>query len=367
MKVVHTVGGFDSAGGGVTTAMSHLVDAMQPLVDSCRVLTVEPTDGSYALPRWVDTVPCDYFTPLSLSKNLRNAMRSVPADILHTNGLWMHINHLTAVEARRRRIPFVLSPHGMLYGAALSRSAWKKHLMSNLWFRRDISSADAIHATCNAEAQSITDFGYRGHIEVIPNAVVQPAYVADIRAARSYDFDGPTFGFLGRLHPRKGIELLINAYAKAEVPGSRLIIMGSGDIGYQRQLRSIVSSLKLENSVVFTGHIDGREKFEHLASLTALFVPSDFENFGMIVPEALMAGTPVVAADTTPWQMLEQHNCGWWRPRDIDSLVDSMRQISSTTPSLLQQMGNRGAIMVAEHFSPEVVADQMLNLYNSLL
>ncbi|MDE7393376.1 MAG: glycosyltransferase, partial [Muribaculaceae bacterium] len=315
----------------------------------------------------VDTVPCDYFTPLSLSKNLRNAMRSVPADILHTNGLWMHINHLTAVEARRRRIPFVLSPHGMLYGAALSRSAWKKHLMSNLWFRRDISSADAIHATCNAEAQSITDFGYRGHIEVIPNAVVQPDYVADIRAARSYDFDGSTFGFLGRLHPRKGIELLINAYAKAEVPGSRLIIMGSGDIGYQRQLRSIVSSLKLENSVVFTGHIDGREKFEHLASLTALFVPSDFENFGMIVPEALMAGTPVVAADTTPWQMLEQHNCGWWRPRDIDSLVDSMRQISSTTPSLLEQMGNRGAIMVSEHFSPEVVADQMLNLYNSLL
>lgn len=373
MKALHTVGGMDPAGGGVSTCLADLMGAMEQTAasgDNVGLLTVRTPgiaplgDGS----PWLETVPRDYRTPVALSANLRRAIAASDADIYHTNGLWMHVNHLTAAHARRTGRPFILSPHGMLYPKALNRSRWKKRPLEWAWFRRDILRADAIAATCDEEARHVRAYGYTGRVEVIPNPFVIPPYAEELRQTRHYCQHGFTIGFLGRLHPVKGIELLLDAFARvAKNREMRLVLMGSGDQTYETSLRHRAQALGIDAKVEFTGNVAGRDKFGRLAAIDTLFVPSDFENFGMIVPEALIVGTPVVAARTTPWESLETEQCGLWIDRTVEAVADAIVRMAETPAGQLAEMGRRGAAMVTARFAADAVARRMWNLYKSIL
>lgn len=373
MKILHTVGGFTLSGGGITSCLADLLrglDAIAGADDAVKLLTVD----SYSEPLvgngegWLQTVPNDYRTPLALSKNLKRALAETDADLFHTNGLWMHVNHITAKEAHRRCVPFVLSPHGMLFEQALKRSRWKKWPLKRIWFDKDIKHASAIHVTSEEEAQQVRQYGYKGRIELIPNPVAIPNYIPDVLVNKEQS-DVPIFGFLGRLHPRKGVEVLIDAFSAAKYArgkDARLMIMGTGDAVYEAELRDRAHQKGVADVTEFVGQVSGREKFERLAMLSALVVPSDFENFGMIVPEALSVETPVVASLNTPWEMLQTEKAGWWTSRDTPVLSDVMNQIAEMSTSELRDMGHRGAKIVKEKFDVSVVAREMWKLYKSL-
>lgn len=373
MKALLTVCGMTADGGGVTTCLRDLAESMTALSgdDTVRLLTIKEDKGTIGEgSRWLITVPSDYRTPLKLSRNLKHALAQSTADVMHTHGLWAHVNHLTAKEARRRDIPFILSPHGMLFPQALKRSAWKKRPLELLWFNRDIKRADAIHVTCKEEGEHVRSFGYKGRIEVIPNPFVIPDYIEQVVSGRESEGGGDkpkTLGFLGRLHPVKGVEYLIDALALMNDKSVRLEIMGAGEDTYVSALRERAVQRGVADRIDWVGPVAGREKFERLARLTALVVPSDFENFGMIVPESLIVETPVVASDTTPWQSLERNQCGRWidrAPANLGTVLDEMVAMPATE---LRAMGKRGAQMTRREFAAEVVARRMLDLYKSLL
>lgn len=285
-------------------------------------------------------------------------------DLYHTNGLWMYCNHITASIARRKGKPYVITPHGMLYPQALARSAWKKKLMMHLCFDKDIREANCIHATCMQEMKYYRDLGYKNPVAVIANPMPLPDYIDDIKPERSKK----RIGFLGRLHPRKNVKGLIEAWASLgkATQNAELYIMGKGDESYEAYLRDLVTTLGLPN-VVFAGFVSGREKFEKLATLTALFVPSDFENFGMIITEALIVKTPVMASLGTPWEELNTRHCGWWVNNDIHTLAQTMEEVFSLSDKELLAMGERGKQLVIEKYSSVQVATQMKHLYEWIL
>ncbi len=367
MKILHTVGGFSAAGGGITSCLCDLLTALQDCGDEVEMLTVDHGIEVSALTdaHWLKTVPMDYKTPVAWSINLSKAIAESDADVYHSNGLWMHVNHLTAKKARKAGRPLVITPHGMLFPDALHRSAWKKHILRKLWFDKDIRCADAIHVTCEKERQAVELFGYKGRIELIPNPLVIPDYIEDIVRDKKPQ-EGKVLGFLGRLHPVKGIEYLIDALALASDKSIRLSIMGSGQPEYEKSLRERVKERGLNNRVDFVGQVSGRDKFERLSRLSALMVPSDFENFGMIVPEALIVETPVMASVNTPWESLNSCNAGWWCSREPAELARLIDQIAEMSPSELREMGANGAKMARESFDAKVVAKSMTRLYHSL-
>lgn len=367
MKILHTVGGFTAAGGGVTSCLCDLLRSMQGGDDRVELLTVRTDEPLVADGEpWLLTVPCDYRTPMALSRNLAAEIRRTDADVMHVNGLWMHVNHLTAAEARRRSIPYVISPHGMLFPEALRRSAWKKWPLKLMWHNRDIARAAAIHVTCAREADAVRAYGYRGRIEEIPNPLVIPDYIPRVIAER-VEPDQRCIGFLGRLHPVKGIDHLIRAFAMAEKAADmRLHIMGSGDAVYEKSLRDLASELGVAQRVDFIGQVAGEEKYRRLSQLSALMVPSDFENFGMIVPEALIVETPVMASLTTPWQSLRDEGAGWWTDRAPHNLSGIINEIAETPSAELRAMGRRGSVMARRRFSADIVASAMLDLYHRL-
>ena len=182
-------------------------------------------------------------------------------------------------------------------------------------FDKDIDRAACLHTACMQEMAYIREAGYKTPVAVIPNPVIMQSD-QDFSEKRN----DRRIGFLGRLHPRKRVELLIYAFARLAHPDAELIIMGSGEDEYENFLKKEVSRLHIKN-VVFTGMVSGEDKYGLLSSLSVLCVPSDFENFGMIVPEALMIKVPVMASLGTPWEDLRKYKCGWWIENKVETIT----------------------------------------------
>lgn len=312
---------------------------------------------------WIIPIENDEITPFGISANLRSSLMQTDADVYHTNGLWRYCNHVTATVARSKHKPYVITPHGMLYPQALAHSEWQKRVLRTLLFDRDLREAACLHATCKEEMNVLRALGFNTPIAVIANLVPAPLVTPIQRTGKV------VFGFLGRLHPRKHVERIIDALAllsPAEQTNCELVIIGSGENEYETFLHHEAERKGLQN-VRFAGFMEGEEKQRLLASLSALFVPSDFENFGMIIAEALSCGTPVFANTTTPWRILNESGCGWWQEATPQNMAAIMRLLLTMKPEKINEIGRKGAKLVAERFSAESVAQQMKELYQWIL
>lgn len=364
MRVLQTIAGFGAHSGGTSTCTYDLLSAMHRIRYNVDLMSIQSKDLMGHGEEWIKVLPNDAITPFGCSLNMKKFLSQSDYDLYHTNGLWMYCNHITTSIARKKGKPYIITPHGMLYPQALARSAWKKRLMMRLYFDKDIREANCIHATCMQEMKYYRDLDYRNPVAVIANPVPIPDYINEIKPQR----DKKRIGFLGRLHPRKNVKGLIEAWASLgnATQNAELYIMGKGDKSYEADLKKLVQTLGLTN-VVFAGFVNGREKFEKLATLSALFVPSDFENFGMIITEALIVKTPVMASLGTPWEELNSHHCGWWVNNDIQTLAQTMEKALSLSEEEREAMGERGKQLVIEKYSDLQVASQMKQLYEWIL
>ena len=373
MKVLQTIGGFGAKSGGTSTSTYELLSAIHRVDPAATVelLTpsvVNPVDRMMGNgEEWIKAIPNDYKTPLAISNNMTRFLEDSDYDVYHTNGMWMHINHSTCAIARSKNKPYVITPHGMLYPTAMARSAWKKWPLKKLWFDRDVREATCIHVTCEIEGRHVRDLGYEGPVAVIGNPVAIPEYTYEIFRNRDYKKGGSVIiGFLGRLHPIKRIENIIKGMSLVKPDNIEFMIMGKGDDDYEARLRLDAKNLGIEDRVHFLGFLNGREKFEQLAKLDALFVPSDMENFGMIIPEALIVGTPVMASLGTPWEALNTEKCGWWCDNSPETIADVINGINSLSSDELRKKGIRGRDYVLTNFAADKVASQMYSLYQWL-
>ena len=371
IKVLHTIPDLGIKSGGPTSCVIELMNAMRGKDFNVDLLTLasDEYDGSPMKERepWLKVLDNDKISPIGYSRNLCNNLYESDYDVYHTNGLWMYCNHITAKVARTKDRPFVLTPHGMLHPRALKRSFWKKWPVRKLWFDKDILSANCIHVTCKQEATYVRDFGYKGPIALIANPVSIPNYV---KVAENKPQGKKIIGFLGRLHPVKHVENILYgiAISSQKIRESLLFqIMGTGDAQYERFLHAETKRLGLQDIVEFVGFVSGKEKYDRLRNFSALFVPSEFENFGMIVTEALICGTPVMASLDTPWEILNQERCGWWIDKSPEAIAEVLIQIDNMTEKEIIEMGTRGRQLVESNFSSDIIAQKMIDTYSWII
>lgn len=361
MKILHTIAGFGAHSGGTSTCTYDLLSAMHNLGCNVDLMTLASADQMGKGETWIKSLPNDAISPYGYSSNMNRFLEESDYDLYHTNGMWMHCNHATCVIARKKAKPYIITPHGMLHPLALARSAWKKKLLLNFGgVDKDLKMADCIHVTCQDEMNNYRSLGYNNPVAVIPNPFAAPTYIDEIKNNR----DIKRIGFLGRLYPYKKVNALIEAWAQLgnRVSDCQLIIMGRGEAEYERLLNERVRECGL-NNVEFAGFVTGREKFERLASLTALCVPSDFENFGMIVTEALSVGTPVIASLGTPWQELNTEHCGYWVNNDVKTFAETIAKVLSLSSEEISVMGENGKRLVRDKYQDIQVAKMMKQLY----
>lgn len=367
MRALQTINSMNPRLGGPSSCTYDLMQGLHEIGANVDLLTVRCRDTkAHNLGEgcsWLKEVENDCWTPLELSQNLTQALRATDYEVYHANTLWKYQSHITCKMAREKGRPYIMSAHGMLYPNALQMKHWKKQPMLWMWYDNDIQKASCLHATCKEEMEHYRAFGYKGPIAVIPNAVVIPQ---DVERASTKPDGKKQIGFLGRLHPIKKVENVLYAIAQlATSERSQLVlkIMGKFDDGYERFLRDEVNRLDLGAEVEFLGFVSGKEKYDILKDLTALFVPSESENFGMIVPEALICGTPVYASLGTPWEELNQYGCGWWRDNKPETIAGVIREILAYPNEEIIEMGHRGRSLIEEKYGQHKVAAMMLDLY----
>ena len=365
MKILQTIAGFGAHSGGTSTCTYDLLSAMHCIGYNIDLMTFQTDDLMGQGENWIKALPNDAFTPYGYSRNIKQFLKCSEYNLYHTNGMWMYCNHKTCSIARQKQKPYIITPHGMLYPQALARSAWKKKLMLTIGgVNKDLKLADCIHCTCMEEMKHYRDLGYKNPVAVIPNPVPIPSFINEVNNNRNIK----RIGFLGRIHPYKNPEALVKAWISLgkQVDNAQLIIMGRGEPEYESKLKSLVKQHRLTN-VEFAGFINGKEKFERLASLTALCVPSFSENFGMTIAESLLVGTPIIASLGTPWQELNARHCGYWVSNDVQTLSETIEQVLSLPEDEIQRMGENGKRLVQEKYQDTQVARMMQQLYDWIL
>lgn len=227
-------------------------------------------------------------------------------DVVHIHMLFTFPQMAAYLAARRHGVPYVVSPCGALDPHLRSRSRAIKAITDAAWQRSMLDNAAALHFKTEEEAALVAPLGYRAPAVVAPNGIdwasfraLPDAATAAFRRQHALG-DAPVVLHLGRLSHKKGLDVLIDAFARVRLtlrpahPEAMLVLAGPDDEGLTKALRAQASRLGVRDAVKFTGMLDGDAKRAALAAATVFALPSHTENFGVAVVEAMAAGLPAV-------------------------------------------------------------------------
>lgn len=306
-----------------------------------------------------------WFSPGGWRDNFRRTIGL--SDGVHIHGIWETHAAVAASAARQLAKPYIVSAHGMLEPWALNQKGLKKKLYSALIERGNLNQAACLHALTEAEVEDYRRFGCRRPVAVIPNAVEIPAHVDRSLFVESFPEVGDKrfILFLGRLHPKKGLSLLIEAWEKVcdLHPDVNLVIAGPDENNYRSQLAQLIEERRITGRVLFTGMLDSDRKWSALASAICFVLPSFSEGFSMAVLEAMGMGVPVIVTKQCHVTEVSEAHAGWEISPAVDELTVALEEVLRNNLDANQQIGNRGREVVSRKFSWKVVARQMAGLY----
>jgi glycosyltransferase involved in cell wall biosynthesis len=374
MHAINTINSLSHSAGGTTQSVAALGKHVAAM-GSCRVTLTAFEDD--------DTVHLDISSPslslelvrrqpgvwrlpqnlAALEETLRDLVAREDECLLHDHGLWLPLNHRVATVAQSLGVPRIVSTHGMLEPWSVKHQRWKKRLAWYLYQRRDLRSADVLQATSQQETRHLRGQGLQQPIAVIPNGVPLP----DARKTEPPEGEERTALSLSRIHPQKGLPMLLKAWTDVRPDGWRLVIAGPGEDGHRAELERQTRRLGLEETVSFPGAIPDDEKWRHYRTADLFVLPTHSENFGIVVAEALASGVPAITTTGAPWQELETERCGWWTAIGTEALAQALREAVALSDEERLAMGRRGRALVAERYSWEHVAEQMRAVYAWLL
>lgn len=241
-------------------------------------------------------------------------------DVVHVHSAW-GVAQLSALSVSRLRSrPCIMSPHESLTDFDIETSTsvppWAKRTIR----RHYMSRVAVIVFSSSAEKRDSMTVRASARAVVIPHPVLG---ILDRPRAAPRD-DGPlVIGFLGRLHPKKNVDLLIRALVG--VSGSKLIVAGDGPADQRERLASVADECEVSDRVEWLGFVSGSARDAFLDSVDVLAMPSDYECFGMAAAEAIARGVPtIVSKNCGIAEVVERNQCGLVVEADVESVVAGM-------------------------------------------
>ncbi len=280
--------------------------------------------------------------------------------LVHDHALWLSSNHAVARYCRQRSIPRIVSPRGMLGSWSLENGKWKKRFAWWLYQKRDLQTATGFHATSQQEAEEIRSLGFQQPIVVAANGLSVP----DPLPGRRRDDAKRRALFLSRIHPKKGLLMLVKAWKQASIGNQwELHIAGPDEDNHLVEVQQCIRQEDLESSVRYVGPLDDQAKWQAYVDADLFVLPSFNENFGIVIAEAMAAGLPVITTTSTPWSVLEEKKMGWWIEPNVDALVKSLKSATLLSVDACQQMGQRGKSHVLSELSWRETARLLSDFY----
>jgi len=374
LSVLHTIASMDSEATGTSLSLRRIVQESDLFGCSMTILSIanpagEPNPRNEGID--LRCYAADFSSLPGLNRLLFSRAFSTTAkglarqfNVVHNHGLWRMPNVVSATAAGRAGKPLVISPHGMLAEGALRFSRRKKQAFWSLLQRRAAESCTCWHATSEKEAQDIRRKGFTAPVAIVPLGVDAPN---DHLAPKCFVNGERVLLFLGRLHPIKGLDSLLRVWSRLSMhfPNWRLDIVGPLDSTDARRYQALVADAKTPR-VNFKGALYDEAKSLTYRSADLFVLPTQDENFGIAVAEALMEQTPVICATGAPWSGLHDHGCGWWIEPGDPALESTLRTAMSLERSHLAEMGRRGRAWMRADYAWPMAVERLVQVYRWL-
>lgn len=323
-----------------------------------------------------ETGPLARFWPAysnDLTKAVRAGIQSGTVDLVHVHEPWHHPGLVAFRRAFEYGVPCVLTPHGTLEAWALEHKALKKRVYMRIFQDHVIRSSDAIHALTNEEMKRITDLGYETPIFVTPNGVdpdlLESAPDAGELTAKYPQLEGKlVILFLGRLHAKKGLDVLARSFARISHShrDCMLLVAGPDQDGSKERMESILLAEHVLDRTVFTGMLSGRDKLAALKRADMFVLSSYSEGFSVAVLEALAAGLPVVISRQCNFPEVSKHAAGFVVEPEEAAVTQAIATLLADARSRVA-MGRNGRRLVRERYTWTAIAASMAERYRRLI
>lgn len=287
------------------------------------------------------------------------------AQILHISSTLTRTSWQAMRWADKNHLPYVVTTRGHL----MRRNKWKdlkKLIAVNILLKDYLRKAVFLQATSLLEAEELTHYGFK-NVEIIPHGVDIPDLLLERRKARSewgIDDDELVLVSLGRIHPVKGLELLIKALGNLKnsdlIP--KLLIAGLGDQNYLWELKELIKQEDIVSQCRFVGQVAGDQKWSLLRAGDLFVHLSTGESFGLAIGEALGAGLPVLIGESCGWEAVEELGFGRRVPRTLAAVVSGLDGLLADK-NQLRAMGDKVSVWVSSNYQWSKIADEMADLY----
>ena len=386
LKVLHIIPSVSLARGGPSKAVIEMVNALRDHeVDAEIATTNDDAQNRLDLPLNKQTnyngAPFIFFNRFSptisairefaysngfrkwLNKNIHRY------DIIHVHAIFSFCSSYAMYLARKKNIPYIIRPIGQLEAWSLSQSKFRKQLYLKLIEKKNIVNANSIHFTAHSEQQqSLAALQNTFANQVIPLGInIAP----EIEGARkkmlsrwSLNPNVINLLFLSRLHPKKGLERLLNALSKVQGPAFQLIIAGEGDDNYKKSLINLIKRLDLNEYCHLVGFVEGNDKQLLLQGSDLFILPSYSENFGIAALEAMASAMPVIISNEVALSTeVKKYNLGWVTDLNEEELRKSIEQ-ALTSSQRYKEIGAAAKDFANKNFNWSTQANKLKKLYN---
>lgn len=372
MTILFPLGAYypSQIGGPCNTLYWHCCALKHNRVDPTVITTtVGIEEGKVIFNEWIKSECGDvYYSTkgvFSFSTVKRISKEIANTDILHLNSLFSTFSIFSFIYKGlfypSKRI--VWSVRGELNENALKYSSWKKKPL--LFLYKLFNNNIVYHSTSKQETKGINAMFPKSKVIELPN-LLSPS-------KRLYMQTSNDLLYVGRIHPIKSLHKLISALPLSEAfmqSSSKLLIVGKQEDRhdyYKEELESLIKELKLQDKVVFKGHLEGEDKEKVYATSYALILPSETENFGNVVVESLNQGTPVIASKGTPWGILEEYKAGLHVSNEPQELAKAIDTLLRSDKEEYKQMRLNSYKLVDENFKVDTQIHKWIEIYKNLL
>jgi glycosyltransferase involved in cell wall biosynthesis len=324
-------------------------------------------------------VKLEYFPPLTRAERFlaRGARRRlVPIvsqfDVFHLHGVWDPLIRAVGALAVKCGKPFVLTPHGMLDPWALAQKTWKKRLALMLGYRRMLNDAAFLHFL-NADERALAErLHFTSPTRVLPNGIFLEELdplpdKGAFRAAHPEIAGARLVLFLSRLHYKKGLDFLADAFAivSREFADAHLVVAGPDD-GAKASFQSQIARLGIADRVHLVGPIYAAQKLAALRDCDCFCLPSRQEGFSLAVTEAMACEAPVVISTECHFPEVKESGAGIIAPLNAGAIAAAIASVLRDPPAA-RQMGRNGRNLVVSRFTWPKVAKEMIDNYRQVM
>jgi len=294
-------------------------------------------------------------------------------DLAHIHALFSPVSTAAAMVARWQKLPYILRPLGTLDPADLRKKRRLKQVYAALLEGPNLAGAAGIHFTSAQEAKISERFGTHSPDLVIPLGVTPPVMLPQGQARIRWGVpeDRSLVLFMSRIDPKKGLNLLIPALERLLGLGVNFHFVMSGmnpqDPDYENKIQEQIQASTLSSHTTITGFVTGELKAALLQDADLFVLPSYYENFGIAVAEAMVAGTPVVISDQVYiWEDVKGAEAGWVGSCEVEALTGLLREALQDAGER-QRRGVNAQEYALRNYSWEAIAQQTIQAYRQIL